>query len=755
MVALVVARPLVWGEDPGRLLGLSPADLLLGQLWLVAALGWGVWRLWSGQGTCYAGLVEAGLLAVVAALALSSGWAAAYRHPARLIVWEWVVLLVAFCLVRQLARSAAENRGLVAVCLATAVTLSLQAIYQHLRGTARPAATFADARSFAGYLVLLVPVLAGATAASGQAEGWSLRTRLCAAGVVVSGYALLLTQAWAGVAALLLTAGLLVAIRFARALATRRGLAAIAVTAAVVFLAPFLLRDTALGARALAGLRHRADYWQTTWVMMGERPWLGVGPGNFGRRFLRHMSARTPAVDDPHNFLLETWAAGGLVALGALVFTGIVFFRRVGPTWVGPDTVPPDPARLRHHHEPSAVAEGPPAAATGPEAAAAEGTQAGDVDQGKPAGTPLPRTPWEFFLGGVAGLFLGFWLAAGNLGHEQIRVEGLVAGVRALFWFALFALFEGIAWEGRARARALSLGVSAALLYLLVASGFFFPAVAQPLWLVAALALNALAGESPAVAFRHWLAFVLPVPALAVLAGVYFLLVLYPVTASSGEQRAARRAAELWADKLDADWRQKRQVKDPMDQSAIATRASLDLKRRIIDRLVRAAQSDPGAATPHVELCRWYGQQWELLSGIEGFNPKDPRHNNQELGLIPAQNAAFVNARNHARIAQRLDPEGTAGYLAEHDLHRLFARHVPRLRSQQYRLALDPLQKAVANDPRSPRLHFWLAELYRELDDRPRHLEEAREALRLDRLSVQPRRKLSAEDRLRLEQWLQ
>src|SRR4051794_21914797 len=47
VTALLVARPLVLGEDPGLIDNLSdPLGMVLTMLWLVAAAGWAVWRFW-------------------------------------------------------------------------------------------------------------------------------------------------------------------------------------------------------------------------------------------------------------------------------------------------------------------------------------------------------------------------------------------------------------------------------------------------------------------------------------------------------------------------------------------------------------------------------------------------------------------------------------------------------------------------------------------------------------------------------------
>src|SRR5437870_8548815 len=73
ITALIVARPLVLGEDPGLLNRLSSAwSLVLTLLWFAAAIGWAVWRAWSRQ-TWRASGVEAGLVGVAALMWLSSG----------------------------------------------------------------------------------------------------------------------------------------------------------------------------------------------------------------------------------------------------------------------------------------------------------------------------------------------------------------------------------------------------------------------------------------------------------------------------------------------------------------------------------------------------------------------------------------------------------------------------------------------------------------------------------------------------------
>src|SRR5262249_352903 len=72
------------------------------------------------------------------------------------------------------------------------------------------------------------------------------------------------------------------------------------------------------------------QYWEATRKMIAARPWLGVGPGNFGDNYTRFMAPQAwEKIKDPHNFLLEIWATSGAFALLALVALLAAFFVRV------------------------------------------------------------------------------------------------------------------------------------------------------------------------------------------------------------------------------------------------------------------------------------------------------------------------------------------------------------------------------------------------------------------------------------------
>src|SRR5205823_2454635 len=93
----------------------------------------------------------------------------------------------------------------------------------------------------------------------------------------------------------------------------------------------------------------RLDYWRATAKMIADHPWLGVGSGNFGGYYPRYMAETAgEKIKDPHNFVLELWATGGvfvllavLTALGAF-FVYVVRLLASGASQ-GSDTLRPAP----------------------------------------------------------------------------------------------------------------------------------------------------------------------------------------------------------------------------------------------------------------------------------------------------------------------------------------------------------------------------------------------------------------------------
>ena len=504
VTGLIVARPFLLGEDPtlkAPLEDLDTSGLLLTMLWFFAAVMWGVWRLWSRTATWYGGLLEASLFAVVLLTFAGAAWVAPYKFPALLMAWEWLALATAFFLVRQLAVSEEEQHRFFCVLLSGLVVLSVYALYQ--RGVEIPKmqqefrtlekmrqvemdrtgklvdeallqskwervqqnwvyGTYANPNSFAGYLVLLIPGAVGAAllCARHKHPKWQVMLTSCFA--TLSVVALLLTSSRGAMLATLLTTLLVVAFVWRDWWRTHwhYGLAAVAVVALAalgVYESP--LWTASLGkTESTAALR--LEYWRTTWKMIADHVWFGVGPGQFGRYYPRYMDATAgDTLSDPHNFVLEIWATCGLFALVMLLAVFVLFYQRVGRVLLSTPTV----------------------------------DGAGDVPS--PELLPDGQQPvrWEFYVGGMLGLLLAFFLrvSESGLSREDIMPEAVKAGVASVFWFGAFALFEQIRWSKQARLLVLAAGVTAMLLNFLVSGGINVPSVAGPLWCATALALNA------------------------------------------------------------------------------------------------------------------------------------------------------------------------------------------------------------------------------------------------------------------------
>ena len=79
---------------------------------------------------------------------------------------------------------------------------------------------------------------------------------------------------------------------------------------------------------AFISLQFRFQYWASTLKMITDMPLLGCGPGNFQIYYTRYMLPEaSEVISDPHNFLLELVAVGGIPAGILLVsLLGEIFF---------------------------------------------------------------------------------------------------------------------------------------------------------------------------------------------------------------------------------------------------------------------------------------------------------------------------------------------------------------------------------------------------------------------------------------------
>ena len=788
VVALVVARPLVQGEDPGLIAGQMshPLSLTFIALWLLAAVGGAVWRYraqlpWRGSG------VDVALAATVLCVVASAAFAARYKHPAWLISWEWFVLLVAFCLVRQLARAPGDTRGVLAALLATGVTLSAYGIYQYVVEFPRARAEFADStslrrelanqsvfldtesefhlpedaaalltattftgslanlpwgplvqavepnaaepdfrlalwqerieaanvfatyahpNSFAGFLALLLPAVVGLAWMSGTgvtspfrygpflaalfaflvaAALWLTHSRGALLGVLVAAVAAAFVLGRAAVQRHVLKVGLIV------------GLLVVASVWVVQsgWLGTLTGKDTATSAR-------RLEYWRITASMIADHPWLGVGPGNFGRSYPRYMPAAAfEKLQDPHNFVLELWATCGVLGALALLAAFGLFFRRI---W-----------QARNTSE---------------EVLAAEDTPESFI-----------KLRWEFYLGGVGGLLLGFVIRAASLEPQYILMEGVLAGMRSLLWFAAFAVLDGVLWRGSLRPFVLAAGVLALLVNLLVSGGIGLPAVAQPLWIVIALALNAAApvrmAEEPIQS--SWLRRFAPIPVLAVIWFAYLMLTHFPVIKATNQVLQARASYLEWTGKREPYWRYRILTSDKPDvRHQAGVQANRFLEPNILELLNQAVLEDPGEAAHWAELAHWRGERWKLFP------------TNKELAQ-DALNAAAEGARR--------DPEGKLALQGTYRLRRLFAhtlleRGDPSKAPEQFGLAAAALGELVKRDPNDARLRFHHAETLLRAGEVVQGKTAAAEALKLHDQGKERSRRLTDRQRRQAERWL-
>jgi hypothetical protein len=742
VTVLLVAGPLLPGEDPGRLAPTTgTAGLFLTLLWLFAAVGWAAWRAWLVRVPCRVSRVEWGLLAVGVVLFLSAIVAGPYRHPAWLVCWEWLAVLAAFWLVRQMPRSEEDNNALLAAVLATVVSLAAQGIYQainppvplridptlahihalDLDAPAPPApdrrlvrATFAESGSFAAFLTLAAPALAIGcflVFRKKPSPPWPAVMIGLFAGLVF--VALGMARWWPAVLALLALVGAwLYRVRNDLPGKVRLGISGGLVALLV------LLFTTVWRADFLAVGDARSTSAGNTLQLLGNRWLLGIGPGHFSRLYPAVLeSPAIERVSQPGNFLLETLAAGGLLALAALVFALVAFFWRVGPEISGPDF--------------DRVAEGTPADASS-----------------------AVSTRWEFYIGAVVALTAVFLPQIGGQPVEQLIPLAILAAVRSLIWFAAFALFTTIPWTPRWRLVAITAGVLALLLCLLVTGGSFYPSVAQPLWIMVALALNAVPGPAAEPATSR-VSRLLPVTALLVVWWLYLLMAFLPVVAAARAANHARLAYPSWRETAEPRWLEALATSSNV-RAGMQTveRVSDFLRRTILEPLELAVEIDPTDAGLRVELAYWYARHWELYARIPDRLPT-PEANKVRQTMEEYADKAMAQLQQ----AQPLDPRGKASFWVALEVRMLFTEQFGLKKEQVFELrkmAGNQLRKLIEADPSDPRPRYRVVEVLRPVpEDEIVRLwrQEAERAIQLDALGPS-RRSLTDKQRQQLKDWL-
>jgi hypothetical protein len=581
--ALVAARPLVAGDDPGRLRltsGSGPVSFTL--LVLVVLVGFAVWRVSFGRGRPAGWPVVPLLLAGVGFVAFaSSRLSDRYARPGLFIAWEWIGLAVAAYLARRLTASANDSRGLLNVLLASAVTAGGIAAYQ--AGADRLGLGGTDA---------VVPQTGSPLAGDdefypelNQPDGPTRQPH----GSFDSPETLLV----------FLMLVLPVAVTVAK---YRRGAAWGRCAVAV----PLVLIAAGVAAALAARFGARGEDWSVAMNLVTDYPGLGVGPGNFSRR--------ATGVLTPHAAWLGMAATTGLIGLGLLAAAVAVALWQAKPS--------------------------------------------GHPD---PADSPAPGPRWEFYLGGVTGLVLGFIWQVGSMPAEapadEVFRHGATAGAPAAPWVAAIAVLETIRADGAAIGRAILIGAGLVLLYGLFSDAPGRPTILFPLFVLLAVAANLRRPATADVPDGAWTkpVRVVRVIATAGLAITYLVTAALPAWGTAEGVRQARLASRLYPDlHLDIE-----RARPGPERANALTKARGFLLERIIGPLREASKRDPGNASLLLELARWRRPLWEyqLRADPEGASrvARDTREAAERAGQLDPHNPAAQRSLIEALILFRRD----------------------------------------------------------------------------------------------------
>jgi len=691
--ALLVGRPLL----PSEAMPSRGDQLPWNMLWIVLAATWLIGHLRRGRFTLRFGMADLALLIMIAWTAISGCFAVEHAAPRAAInaTWQWVVVGLAFFLLRQLIHTRGEARALVVAMVALCVVESATGLHQYaisfpamrrqyaedpesmLREAGQPLApgsaerqrfenrlmsreplgTFALANSLAGLLVPWLVLAVAVVAFRGRGWRGMAKWRRPAAGIATAmplAAVLILTKSRS--AYLATVAGLLA---FAaaglfkrpshrakrRSVAWAAGLVAIVALVAAAWLAGGL--DRQVLSEAPKSLSYRLEYWQSTLTMIRDQPWFGVGPGQFQDRYTRYkLPQASEEIADPHNFLLEIAATSGVPAsLALLAFLALLFGRVIKPRPAchvqdgAFEKLSPEDKRLAWIAPPAGIA------------------LAWVVGLAFPALVDVP-------------LDLGTAVAL-------IAIAAIVAAVWSR-WVE----------QGELPASVVAVALAALLIHLSAAGGIAFPGVAGTLWLLAALCLALTEPSGPPIQRPLWQALAGLVLLLAVAIG-WYLTAYRPVVVAQGELLAASLP----------------------NASAHEVEA----------HLLAAARADPYSAEPWQRLAQQRFQRWLSQPTVETW-------------------ASFDRALQRT---VKLRPDSSVVWLSAGELYSAaFEKSGDR---RPLRRAVESLRQAVSRYPTQAAYHAKLAIALKMSGKVVEAADEARTALGLSQATPHTDQKLSPE----------
>ncbi len=284
-------------------------------------------------------------------LCLSLVGATSLQHSIKEIL-KWVELLVLYVLVAN-EMHGRWKKVLVFVILGTGAVVAVQGIYQFLFRVGpdafilfdrfmRAHGTFEQPNPYGGYLGLVLPVAVGLVAAGvlrvrGRLSwGWILWAAGCGALMMAALVMSWSRGAWLGFGAALVVMAIAVVVQSGRAavlavvlggllayVLVTGGLAQVP-TSIVQRLSGLLPYLSAIDVRGIEitdanfAVLERMAHWQSALGMWTDRPWLGVGIGNYEPLYARYaLPLWSAALGHAHNYYLNIAAEAGTLGLVA------------------------------------------------------------------------------------------------------------------------------------------------------------------------------------------------------------------------------------------------------------------------------------------------------------------------------------------------------------------------------------------------------------------------------------------------------
>jgi hypothetical protein len=698
VTALLVARPLVSGEDPGRLqTPEATSGIILNLCWLGTAVLSAIWLARSPRKLKIDWPIFLGLVLVAALFFLSSGVAKCYRHPAWLISFEFAILPILFLVIRQISAdedpTSDSAGGLLRAMLASFISLAGFGIYQAaapalgLRTLDLPVDRTSYLPPGSDFLGPVAEPLSQPWEARSTLEHSSTLLAILLLGLPCLGVMAFRHRNWKVRSLLALVAALLVALLLAGSGWWReegRNLVGGSITATRI---------------------------------LKERPIFGAGPGNFDRHSPRLQPlVMREVLHQPGQAYLELAATVGVIC--AIVFIGLVALvnwniarsAKTLPNW--------EPV-------PEFVLASPPR--------------------------------WEFYLGGALGLVLGLGLRVNDLMGTEVPRSILFASIgavaRALIWFVVFSWLDGIPGRGKYRQMALVCGLLLVGVFGVFSGAILKPVVLQLFWVFAALALAGTASVvplSPQARLGRWA--LVPVAIAAV--ATYLGLVCDPAWRSAGLLCHSRQAARFYPDRL-----HEVATAPPYQQPILIRRTGEILRKSILGPLYDGLNADPNNERLALEAASWERALWELEPKEKSLEATLEKSSERALALTagvhkydPYGTEALVREYHFRLTVARFNPEFREKRSKKGE------ENLQNQRQARFQRLAELLSEILERDPAlGARLRFRLIEALMDTRDAER-IKEARAQIpvvkALDENAPGPRWRLSEEQRERIREWL-